>query len=467
MENTFKQKFENFEPEVPQKLFNQVLDAVEKQTQSSRPKSTNAVLWLAVSIVAFVAVIATIYWPTKTDVKHPVTENKTSITKEPINVPKTESLTTEDQARRKNEQKSIEIPTGNSSAKNNDKAIDLNQKLASSEQEEINNSVSLAEEISGVKFQIIGQRFVCDANKAELKLSKIVEGTWSSYPTVDFKTTKDNGIIAKVKNPCKVLFTYQTRTAQDTFTVFFVKSANLTYTLVNEDCGEENGSITFATKPNRQLKSENTYILNNNTIEHLIPNRFNFRFSDQYQCSYMLDVEMPEDNLDGTINTQAMEYRSGFPIYFDLSSSSKNFDCIWNFGDGEQQYGLTTEHVYKEPGEYKVQLQLIKANCNNTIEKLIVIEEAKPKLPNVFTPNNDGKNDVYQVSVPENAKTFEAFVMDLKGHLIYKWEDPKQGWDGRGLDGGDVPEGAYLVVLRGKDSTNHVFEYKSLIELIR
>ena len=69
------------------------------------------------------------------------------------------------------------------------------------------------------------------------------------------------------------------------------------------------------------------------------------------------------------------------------------------------------------------------------------------KLPNVFTPNNDGMNDVF---VPSNYAYVERVDMKIYnrwGTLVYQTEDPDINWDGKRMNSNQlVPPGVYYYV---------------------
>ncbi len=50
-------------------------------------------------------------------------------------------------------------------------------------------------------------------------------------------------------------------------------------------------------------------------------------------------------------------------------------------------------------------------------------------IPNVFTPNGDGSNDVFKVII-KDAKCFDGKIYNRWGVLVYQWGDALKGWDG-------------------------------------
>ncbi len=64
-------------------------------------------------------------------------------------------------------------------------------------------------------------------------------------------------------------------------------------------------------------------------------------------------------------------------------------------------------------------------------------------LPNAFTPNGDGRNDVFR---PLHACDMEQYTMKIfnrYGELVYLNRDPLLGWNGR-TNGSFVPQGGYV-----------------------
>ena len=80
-------------------------------------------------------------------------------------------------------------------------------------------------------------------------------------------------------------------------------------------------------------------------------------------------------------------------------------------------------------------------------------------LPNIFTPNNDGINDYFEIQMSEKLD-FQIIVIDPKNKVIFQSNMVDFRWDGT-LPGGDpVPSGNYIYyitakTLSGKDFVKH------------
>ncbi len=70
------------------------------------------------------------------------------------------------------------------------------------------------------------------------------------------------------------------------------------------------------------------------------------------------------------------------------------------------------------------------------------------ELPNAFTPNGDGQNDLF---IPRGRCFVERVdfqIFNRWGQLIFKTSDPAIKWDGRNLGGEPLPSGTYHYVAK-------------------
>ena len=89
-----------------------------------------------------------------------------------------------------------------------------------------------------------------------------------------------------------------------------------------------------------------------------------------------------------------------------------------------------------------------------TIDILVIEELPAIIIPNVFTPNADGSNDVFEIqNLP--AGNHDMQIFNRWGQLIFKTNDYLNNWDGYTSTGLQVPEGTYYYVLVLEDGTVH------------
>ncbi|WP_338871117.1 gliding motility-associated C-terminal domain-containing protein [Spirosoma sp. SC4-14] len=74
--------------------------------------------------------------------------------------------------------------------------------------------------------------------------------------------------------------------------------------------------------------------------------------------------------------------------------------------------------------------------CNDACPLLV--------LPNVFTPNGDGKNDLFEpLKCPRFVESVALVVYNRYGSKVYEGSSARLSWNGKSSDGSDLPSGLY------------------------
>lgn len=155
----------------------------------------------------------------------------------------------------------------------------------------------------------------------------------------------------------------------------------------------------------------------------------------------------------------------------DTLISVSNFYWILN-----QQYSLTSTELeprftYVETGEYSTELKVYNPQgCDTSYFHTVRVEPVKLKIPNVFTPNGDGTNDYFIISLDGGSdmpksrddggsssgleyenyeplsryyESTELTIFNRWGRIVYHSKDYQNNWDGGGLS-----DGTYFYVLK-------------------
>jgi gliding motility-associated-like protein len=93
-----------------------------------------------------------------------------------------------------------------------------------------------------------------------------------------------------------------------------------------------------------------------------------------------------------------------------------------------------------------------------------VVPEPIVVVPNVFTPNNDGQNDLFKVG-GTGIKELTIVVYNRWGQVVFETNQINAGWDGRTNSGIEVPEGTYFYVIEVTTTTKET--YTGYVTLIR
>lgn len=92
--------------------------------------------------------------------------------------------------------------------------------------------------------------------------------------------------------------------------------------------------------------------------------------------------------------------------------------------------------------------------------------ESKLVMPNAFTPNGDGHNDIYKAKTYQNLTEFHAYIFNRWGQKIYEWTDPAGGWDGT-QKGHDATAGVYYVLVKARGTDDVIYNIRKDINLLR
>ena len=107
----------------------------------------------------------------------------------------------------------------------------------------------------------------------------------------------------------------------------------------------------------------------------------------------------------------------------------------------------------KEGGLYPVQLVVWnELGCADTLQRWIPVDDAfLIHVPNAFTPNSDGLNEVFHVTGNDlSDEEFELHIFDRWGKLVFSSTSPAVGWDGKLPGGRRAMTGVYNWRLKAR-----------------
>lgn len=140
------------------------------------------------------------------------------------------------------------------------------------------------------------------------------------------------------------------------------------------------------------------------------------------------------------------------------------------FGDGDSLFTSSSgpyAHTYDSVGVYTVTLIAWSASgCSDTTSVTLIVEEATTCfIPNAFTPNNLGGNNLF-MAYGVNVSDFNLLIFDRWGMLIYSSDDINAGWDGT-FKGNKCQEDVYVWRLRYLDNSGNRHYRIGHVTLIR
>ena len=127
--------------------------------------------------------------------------------------------------------------------------------------------------------------------------------------------------------------------------------------------------------------------------------------------------------------------------FVNQSGSAVITSWNWNFGDYSPIDSLESpKHTYQDTGNYVALLTVISDHgCRDSIIEIIRVEpDYELFVPNAFTPNGDGLNEIF---LPEGdgIVNYKLHIYDRWGNLLFSSYDINTGWDGKFQNkGGDI-----------------------------
>ena len=158
---------------------------------------------------------------------------------------------------------------------------------------------------------------------------------------------------------------------------------------------------------------------------------------------------------------------------FEFTNESENATSFqWFFGDGTQSDFVNTTHFYDSYGVYNVALvAMAEDGCTDTAYVAITVnDEVLFYVPNSFTPNGDGKNEVFIPVLTagyDRSQGYEFSVYNRWGEQIFFSETPGEGWDGT-YNSAPAQNGTYIWYVKFKDSMNNlIYNHSGHFNLIK
>jgi gliding motility-associated-like protein len=152
--------------------------------------------------------------------------------------------------------------------------------------------------------------------------------------------------------------------------------------------------------------------------------------------------------------------------FMDQSTGATTY--AWDFGDVANNTSTSANptHVYTT-GTYTVVLTVSSGVCTATATGVIVVEDGLSiEIPNVFTPNGDGANDVFSIK-STGVKEISLQIFNRWGQKLHELTGPKASWDGLTPAGATCPEGTYFYFVKATGFDDKEIEQHGTVNLFR
>ncbi|MBI2258028.1 MAG: gliding motility-associated C-terminal domain-containing protein [Flavobacteriia bacterium] len=163
-------------------------------------------------------------------------------------------------------------------------------------------------------------------------------------------------------------------------------------------------------------------------------------------------------------STPTCEGKSEGSVSVSAIGSSPPYTYIWNNGSTDSsQIGLSI-------GTYSVNVT-DQAGCQSNISVSVAQPENNEgciaiEMPNVFTPDNDGKNDFFGPVKAFNIKEYHVTITNRWGNSIYEADGYSPGWDGKS-NGKEIHDGVYFYIVDYVDVFGEGGRLQGYIHLVK
>ena len=269
---------------------------------------------------------------------------------------------------------------------------------------------------------------------------------WSTTPTYTTQTATN---LAAGTYTVLVTDAYHCKDSV-TVTIGISPSLSVQATSLPDHCHKAVGSATASTS-NGYAPYHYTWSTGagTQTIQNLSAGNYTVQVSDSLQCmaTASLSVINQNDVLNPAFDTQpAGTIYSLDPINISISPGSGWVLDSAYLSDGTAISGLNMQHIFQQSGSYTATYYFTSTHgCLDSVTyDLLVSDYMTLYIPNSFTPNGDGKNDVFKAEGTFIA-SFEMYIYDRWGNAVTTLNNLDSSWNG---------------FYKGKEAVIDVYVYK-------
>jgi gliding motility-associated-like protein len=187
-----------------------------------------------------------------------------------------------------------------------------------------------------------------------------------------------------------------------------------------------------------------------------------FRVTDDFQCFYDTTLTLYGVYAEYSMNPLTGEAPLEVTFSVDSTSNGGSENSItydWEFWEVTDTSTLDRKSdpkvTIEMPGQYATRVIARYQQCTYKFasEDYIRVDSSLLEIPNVFTPNEDGANDYFQVKA-KSLRSFHGIIYNRWGRAVFEWTDPKtfeNGWNGKmNNTGQDCPSGTYYYIIKAE-----------------
>lgn len=155
------------------------------------------------------------------------------------------------------------------------------------------------------------------------------------------------------------------------------------------------------------------------------------------------------------------------PVVQFINLSQGYVSYTWNFSDGTNINNIVSPtHVFSDTGTYFARLIVLNSyGCLDTAFRRIDIHPHSTLFaPNCFTPNGDGKNDIFKPEFTEMTN-IQVWIFNRWGELLKSWDSLDGYWDGY-YKGNACEQDVYVYKIKGLGDDGKNYEWTGHVSIV-
>jgi gliding motility-associated-like protein len=263
-----------------------------------------------------------------------------------------------------------------------------------------------------------------------------------------------------------------------TVTVIPLPAANnIAMIITPANCSDSAGSILGLIVPSGQTPmtmiwqnaSGDTVSVGSSDLVSAIPGSYTLTLKDTNGCSLVVGPFIVNATSGVTPAFTADPTTGQTPLTVNFTNASLNaVTYLWHFGDTDTSTQTNPTYVIIPSGDFHVCLTAYNTHgCFDTVCTNINVDQNSAFIvPNVFTPNGDGVNDLFSIQGTA-LKTMDAEIFNRWGQKEFEWHAPAGSWDGRTASGLLAPDGTYYYMIKAEGKDGKKYSEKGSFMLLR
>ena len=198
-----------------------------------------------------------------------------------------------------------------------------------------------------------------------------------------------------------------------------------------------------------------TYLWDNGDVTRhadLCPGFHRVWVTDANDCEVVGDITIPDFEISLSPEDIIVEcdiQNLDVELSVNINGGTGNYSYYWDNGDTVNPIQLSIN-----PGIYRV--TVIDENDCQIDTSFHIAALTAECIPNVFTPNNDGVNDTWNLEDAFFYSDSDIRIYNRYGRRVFKSIGYEQPWDGTNENGNSLPDGTYFYIIKLSDGEDRI-----------